>query len=195
MCLPFMTKRVGLSPSKGCSKYLCCFVALLRDRASKHGVSKSRVGQQLIAKHAVIHWEATRERRVKTCPNASLGCVQNGLFSAIWGYSPPGGQGLILVNWAGLMQTDVTAQQSVGAQDANARHHETSNLHIGIKHVTKVVIFSDSSSVYGQGCHYYGIDNKVRGLSFHGNITGELTGACHSCKLLLLIKGAGRVLF
>jgi len=91
MCLPFTSERVGSSPSKGHSKDLCCFITLSRDRDSKHGVSKGCVGQPLIAKHEVICREATREHQIKTCPNASLVRVQNGLFSAIRGYSPLGG--------------------------------------------------------------------------------------------------------
>jgi hypothetical protein len=55
-----------------------------------------------------------------------------------------------MINWAGLTQTDVTVQQSVGAQDANARRFETSDLHIGGEHIAKVVIFSDSRQLCGQ---------------------------------------------
>ena len=69
MCLPFTSERVGSSPSKGRSKDLCCFFTLFRDRASKHGVSKGRVGQPLIAKHAVICQEVMREHRIKACSN------------------------------------------------------------------------------------------------------------------------------
>ena len=46
--------RISSTPSKGCGVDLGALIALLTSGPGKHSVSKSQVGQPLIAEHTVI---------------------------------------------------------------------------------------------------------------------------------------------
>ncbi len=72
VCLPFHLHSVGTGPSEIRTENLCTLVATPGQGAGKHGIREDSVVQAMVAEHAIIGAESSRQGWVRNVPHTTL---------------------------------------------------------------------------------------------------------------------------